>query len=107
MKHVSVGSFSLDLTKATGQGGMPIIASPETSWGWSTIVLAHAVIMGVVWVGALPVGAIIIRFLNQRVPNPVAVHRILQLTSLVIVFIAFIIGVGTSPSPRSNPISFC
>jgi hypothetical protein len=86
---------------------MPIIASPETSWGWSKIVLAHAVIMGLVWVGALPAGAIIIRFLNQRVPNPVAVHRILQLTSLVIIFIAFIIGVGTPSLPHSSPISFC
>jgi hypothetical protein len=97
-QHVSVGSFTLDLTQSIGAGGMPIIVSPETSWGWSSTVLAHAVIMGLVWVGALPAGAIIIRFLNQKVPNPVDTHRIIQLSSLVFIFIAFFVGVGIPPN---------
>jgi hypothetical protein len=94
-QHVSVGTFTLDLTSAIGSGGMPVIVTPQTSWGWSTTVLAHAVMMGLVWVGSLPAGAIIIRFFNQKVPNPVDTHRILQLSSLLIVFIAFFVGVGT------------
>jgi hypothetical protein len=96
-QHVSVGSFTLDLTSAIGAGGMPIIVSPATSWGWSSTVLAHAVMMGLAWVGALPLGAVIIRFLSDKVPNPVLVHQILQLSSFGVVFIAFFIGVGTEP----------
>ena len=96
-QHVSVGSFTLDLTSAIGAGGMPIIVSPVTSWGWSSTVLAHAVMMGLAWFGALPLGAVIIRFLNDKVPNPVLVHQILQLSSFGVVFIAFFIGVGSNP----------
>jgi hypothetical protein len=97
-QHVSVGSFTLDLTSAVGAGGMPTIVTPATSWGWSSTVLAHAVMMGLAWVGTLPLGAVIIRFLSNKVPNPVLVHQVLQLSSLGIVFIAFFIGVG-SKSP--------
>ena len=96
VKHVVVGSFQLDLGPAVGAGGMPIIVSPVTSWGWRTVVLAHAVMMGIAWVGLLPAGAIIIRFLGSKVKNPVRVHQILQLSSAGIVFIAFFIGVGTN-----------
>ena len=96
-QHVSVGSFTLDLTQAIGAGGMPVIVSPATGWSWRTTVLAHAVMMGLVWVGALPAGAVIIRFLNQKVPNPVDTHRIIQLLSLIVVFIAFFVGVGINP----------
>jgi len=97
-QHVSVGSFQLDMTSAIGAGGMPVIVSPATSWGWQTTVLAHAVIMGLVWVGAFPAGAIIIRFVNDKVNNPVLIHQILQLSSFFFVFIAFWIGVGISPA---------
>ena len=96
VKHVVVGSFQLDLGPAIGVGGMPIIVSPVTSWGWQTIVLVHAVMMGIAWVGLLPAGAIIIRFLGSKVNSPVRVHQILQLSSTGIVFIAFFIGVGTN-----------
>ena len=94
-QHVAVGSFSLDLTSAIGAGGVPIVVSPA-NWGWPTTVMAHAVMMGMVWVGALPAGAVIIRFLNERVKNPVFIHQILQLSSVGIVFIAFFVGVGMS-----------
>jgi hypothetical protein len=77
---------------------MPVIVSPVTGWGWSSTVLVHAVLMGLVWVGALPAGAIIIRFLSDKVNNPVLVHQILQLSSAGVVFIAFFIGVGIPPS---------
>jgi hypothetical protein len=96
-QHVSVGTFTLDLTNAIGAGGMPTIVSPATGWGWSSTVLAHAVMMGIAWVGALPAGAIIIRFLNKKVENPVLVHQILQLSALGMVFIAFFVGVGLFP----------
>lgn len=96
-QHVSVGSFQLDLTAAIGLGGMPVIVSPETGWGWSTTVIAHAVMMGLVFVGSFPAGAIIIRFFNEKVPNPVDTHRIIQLSSLLFVFIGFWVGVGTLP----------
>ena len=97
VQHVVVGNFKLDLGPAIGTGGMPIIVTPATSWGWHTIVLAHAVMMGIAWVGLLPAGAIIIRFLGSKVKDPVRVHQILQLSSIGIVFIAFFIGVGTNP----------
>lgn len=99
VQHVVVGSFQLDLGPAIGGGGMPIIISPVTSWGWQSLVLAHAVMMGIAWVGLLPAGAIIIRFLGDKVKNPVLVHQILQLSSIGLVFIAFFIGVGTNPHP--------
>ena len=99
VQHVVVGSFQLDLGPAIGAGGMPAIVSPVTSWGWETIVLAHAVMMGIAWVGLLPAGAIIIRFLGSKVQNPVLVHQILQLSSIFFVFIAFFIGVGTFHHP--------
>jgi len=96
IQHVSVGGFQLDLTQAIGAGGIPIVVSPSTSWGWSNTVIAHAVIMGLAWVGALPAGAVIIRFLNERIPNPVAIHQLVQLGAFFFVFIAFWIGVGAS-----------
>jgi hypothetical protein len=96
VQHVSVGSFQLDLTQAIGAGGTPIVVSPSTTWGWSNTVIAHAVFMGLAWVGSLPAGAIIIRFLNERIPNPVVIHQLLQLGSFFFVFIAFWIGVGAS-----------
>src|SRR5579862_2976596 len=96
VQHVSVGGFQLDLTQGIGAGGTPIVVSPSTTWGWSNTVIAHAVIMGLAWVAALPAGAIIIRFLNDKVKNPVLIHQLLQLGSLFFVFIAFWIGVGAS-----------
>ena len=98
-QHVAVGTFQLDMTAAIGAGGVPTVVSPVTSWGWSTTVLAHAVMMGLVWVGALPAGAVIIRFLDTKFKNPAFVHQYLQLSSFGIVFIAFFIGVGTHPLP--------
>jgi len=97
VQHVVVGSFQLDLGPAIGAGGMPVIVSPETGWGWQTIVLAHAVMMGLAWVGLLPAGAIIIRFLGSKVKDPTRIHQILQLSSIGIVFIAFFVGVGSAP----------
>lgn len=95
-QHVVTGSFQLDLTQAIGAGGVPTIVSPPSSAGWYTTVLAHAVMMGLAWVGALPAGAIIIRFLNQRVKNPVFIHQILQLSSFFFIFLAFCVGLGIS-----------
>jgi hypothetical protein len=96
-QHVSVGGFTLDVTQAIGPGGVPTVVSPSSTWGWSNTVLAHAVMMGLAWVGALPAGAVIIRFLDKQVKNPVLVHQLLQLSSAGMVFIAFWIGVGSFP----------
>jgi hypothetical protein len=95
-QHVVVGSFTLDMTSAIGAGGVPTIVSPVTSWEWTSTVLAHAIMMGLAWLGALPAGAIIIRFISSRVGNPVLVHQIVQLSSIGIIFIAFFIGIGIS-----------
>ena len=95
-QHVSVGGFQLDLTQAIGAGGVPTVVSPSTTWGWSNTVIAHAVMMGLAWVGALPAGAIIIRFLDEKVKNPVLIHQLLQLSTCGIIFIAFFVGVGIS-----------
>lgn len=106
-QHVAVGSFKLDMTATIGAGGVPTIVSPEATWGWSSTVIAHAVIMGLAWVGALPAGAIIIRFLNNRFPKPAFIHQIVQLSGAGFIFIAFWIGVGRSPfiSPFSKLIN--
>ena len=95
-QHVTVGNFQMDMTAAIGAGGVPTVVSPSTSWGWSTTVLAHAVIMGLAWIGGLLSGAVIIRFLDKRFKNPAFVHQYLQLASFGFVFIAFFIGVGIS-----------
>jgi Eukaryotic cytochrome b561 len=95
-QHLSVGGFSLDITQAIGAGGVPIVVSPAKSWGWSSTVVAHAVMMGLAWVGALPTGAIIIRFLDKKVNQPVLIHQILQLSTAGLISIAFFVGVGAS-----------
>jgi hypothetical protein len=46
--------------------------------------------------GALPAGAVIIRFLDKRLKNPVLIHQLLQLSTCGLIFIAFFIGVGAS-----------
>lgn len=96
VQHVSVGSFQMDMTSSIGAGGVPVVVSPSTSWGWSTTVLAHAVIMGLAWIGGLLSGAVIIRFLDKKFENPAFVHQYLQLSSFAFIFIAFFIGVGIS-----------
>lgn len=98
VQHVVVGNFQMDVTTAIGAGGIPVVVSPSTSWGWSTTVLAHAVIMGLAWIGGLLSGAVIIRFLDTRFKDPAFVHQYLQLASFGFVFIAFFIGVGIFPS---------
>jgi len=71
VKHVVVGSVQLDLRPAIGAGGMPIILSPVTSWGWRTIVLA--VMMGIAWVG-LPTPC---RGHHHSIPAPVISKTVL------------------------------
>jgi hypothetical protein len=56
---------------AIGAGGMPIILSPVTSWGWRTIVLA--VMMGIAWVG-LPTPC---RGHHHSIPAPVISKTVL------------------------------
>lgn len=87
----------MDMTAAIGAGGVPVVVSPSTSWGWSTTVLAHAVIMGIAWIGGLLSGALIIRFFDKKFKDPAFVHQYLQLASFFFVFIAFFVGVGIYP----------
>lgn len=55
--------------------------------------MAHGVMMGLIWVILFPLGAIIIRFLGGSMKNAVGRHRIVQISSLVLLLIATGIGV--------------
>lgn len=54
------------------------------------------VIMGVTFVLLFPFGAALIRLLNNRVPNALALHRGVQIFNVVLVFIGMIMGVWRS-----------
>lgn len=52
--------------------------------------------MGVTFVLLFPFGAALIRLLNNRVPNALALHRGVQIFNLILVFIGMIMGVWRS-----------
>ncbi len=57
---------------------------------------ATAVVMSVVWVLLFPFGAAIIRLLSNRLPNPVAMHRGLQIANTLLAFVGLGLGVWVS-----------
>jgi hypothetical protein len=59
-------------------------------------VCATAVVMSVVWVLLFPFGAAIIRLLSNRLPNPVAMHRGLQIANTLLAFVGLGLGVWVS-----------
>lgn len=52
--------------------------------------------MGVTFVLLFPFGAALIRLLNNRVPNALALHRGVQIFNMILVFIGMIMGVWRS-----------
>ena len=49
--------------------------------------------MGLIWVILFPSGAIIIRFLGSRISNAVMKHRIVQISTLVLLLAAMGVGI--------------
>ncbi|TGO42373.1 hypothetical protein BHYA_0009g00520 [Botrytis hyacinthi] len=92
-RHDSYGVFSMDLSKAVGTSGVPAIPTSNSKGtieifqkGDSNISsAAHAVLMVLVFVGLLPLGIVILRFLNSP-----RWHALNQTISLAIA----LIGVG-------------
>lgn len=92
-RHDSYGVFSMDLSKAVGTGGVPTVPTSNSN---GTVQIsekadgnissaAHAVLMVLVFVGLLPLGVVILRFLNSP-----RWHAVTQTISLAIA----LIGVG-------------
>jgi len=49
--------------------------------------------MGLIWVIFFPLGAIIIRFLGNRISNAVTKHRIVQISTLILLLCAMGVGI--------------
>jgi hypothetical protein len=49
--------------------------------------------MGIIWVILFPLGAIIIRFLGNRIKNAVGKHRAVQISTLVLLLAAGGVGI--------------
>ena len=50
--------------------------------------IAHGVLMGVVWSILFPAGAIVIQFLHPFVSSPTGKHRVVQLSAVFIMLTA-------------------
>jgi uncharacterized membrane-anchored protein YhcB (DUF1043 family) len=50
--------------------------------------------MSITWVILFPLGAAFIRLLNNRLPNPLALHRGLQGANTVLAIIGLVLGVS-------------
>lgn len=89
-RHDSYGVFSMDLSSAVGKSGVPAV---PTSNSKGTIQIsekgdgqisstAHAILMVLVFVGLLPLGIVILRFLNC--PRWHALHQTISLAIALI-----------------------
>lgn len=95
-RHSSYGVFSMDLSKAIGDPGVPTLptsSSEGTNQGsekadGNISSAAHAVLMVLVFVGLLPLGVVILRFLNSP-----KWHAVAQTLSLGIAIIGAGLGV--------------
>ncbi|KAI9641843.1 hypothetical protein NHQ30_009710 [Ciborinia camelliae] len=94
-RHDSYGTFSMDLSRAIGTAGVPSIPT-SNSEGTTQISekadnnfssAAHAVLMVLVFVGLLPFGIVILRFLNSP-----KWHAVNQTISLGIALIGVVLG---------------
>ncbi|KAF7861448.1 hypothetical protein EAF04_008013 [Stromatinia cepivora] len=94
-RHDTYGVFAMDLSKAVGLAGVPAVPT-SNSKGTSQIFekadgnvssAAHAVLMVLVFVGLLPLGIVILRFLNCP-----RWHALNQTISLVIALIGLGLG---------------
>jgi len=135
-QHQTMGTGTVDATKATGgdgsanpfasssgssgsgnlNGGSSSGSQPSIGAGSSfgsfdfekieMVLTAHAVVMAVVWVLLFPFGAAIIRLLNNRLPNPVAMHRGLQIANTLLAFVGLGLGVWVSDLRHERFIYF-
>lgn len=109
--HYSYGTFTLDMVRATGAGGVPVISPNGTNPGrvgttqrlqvegkTNRAGSAHAVIMVFVFVGLLPFGTLVL-----RLGNWVRWHAINQGLGGLLVIIGF--GLGADISKLYNRVS--
>ncbi|KAH0602266.1 uncharacterized protein H6S33_009876 [Morchella sextelata] len=106
-QHRLYGFYTLNMVAATGGNDTnpftsndsivstgSSIAAPRTKA--DRVLIAHGVIMGVTFVLLFPFGAALIRLLNNRVPNALALHRGVQIFNLILAFIGMTMGVWRS-----------
>jgi hypothetical protein len=106
-RHDSYGVFAMDLTKAVGTPGVPSVptkdstgtrqVSEKTDHNFTGA--AHAVFMILAFVGLMPLGIVILRFLNSP-----KWHAINQTISLVVALIGAALGffIGTLYNKASS-----
>ncbi|KAI1344675.1 hypothetical protein F5Y15DRAFT_363086 [Xylariaceae sp. FL0016] len=95
--HYNYGTFTMDLVRATGDGGTPVIPASNTTESAGAVqgldvegkkdmkAVAHAIIMVFVFIGIYPFGILVL-----RLGNWMRWHAINQVLGLVL----FIIGAG-------------
>ncbi|RPA97864.1 CBD9-like protein [Choiromyces venosus 120613-1] len=129
-QHVQNGFYGLDLTKATGgdlqnpfvslslaNGTTSGTAAPGATGSSSSsgsdnniaadkVLIAHGVIMGVVFVLCFPFGAALIRLLNNRIPNAFALHRGVQILNFILAVVGAGLGVWRSEMTESHYETF-
>lgn len=95
-RHLSYGTFTMDLTRAQGPGQFPSVATADTSGTVQetdksdndfTPVL-HAVLMIVAFFGLMPIGLLILRIMNS-----VKWHAINQSLSAAVALVGMFVGV--------------
>ncbi|KAI0972345.1 hypothetical protein F4678DRAFT_58461 [Xylaria arbuscula] len=97
--HASYGAFTMDLVRATGAGGVPVIAANENITSVGAVqqlsvtghvdskAILHAVFMVLAFVGIYPIGILVL-----RVGGSVRWHAINQVVAFGLVLVGAILG---------------
>lgn len=106
-RHASYGAFTMDLTKAVGIRGIPVPATADTTGTIQTqdktdhdfSPALHACLMILAFVGLMPLGLVILRFMNS-----VKWHGLNQTLSAAVALLGVMLGIycGTMYNRSKN-----
>ncbi|KAH8882021.1 CBD9-like protein, partial [Thozetella sp. PMI_491] len=99
--HEAYGGFTLDMTGATGVGGVPVIGTESAGTALvlsktgksDSEAMAHGIIMIICFVGVFPLGIVLL-----RLGNSVRWHLINQAIALVLTLVGTSLGMAASTS---------
>ncbi|KAG0632662.1 hypothetical protein HOY80DRAFT_914390 [Tuber brumale] len=89
---------------ASSSGSTTGFAPPMTKA--DKVLIAHGVIMGVVFILLFPFGAALVRLLNNRIPNAFALHRGLQILNFMLAVVGMGMGIWRSEISDSHYVGF-
>ncbi|ERF76844.1 hypothetical protein EPUS_07634 [Endocarpon pusillum Z07020] len=106
-QHIAYGKLMMDLTTATGEGGVPSLSTTESgvvhgqyppSGRLTTIV--HGVIMAACFVVFFPLGALLTRL---PVHHAFWIHVICQCSTILLILVGFTLGIYNSVHNNKHP----